>query len=444
MGLAIALQARRYSRLEVARNLQWLAAFGVVHGLQEWGDIFIPAQANYLGAPAIRALELAHLAALAISFTCLFQFGVSLIRTNLTKHISVPLQWIPLIVLLIWTGVVIAVLLPVMPNYQEWQRTANALARYAIGFPGALLAAYGLRRHALERIAPLGVPDIVQSLRMAGVMLLLYAIIGGLITPPVGFFPGDVVNTTFFWEVIGVPVMVVRSIIGLVLAVSIIRGLEIFNVETERVIESMEQQQIITAERNRLGRELHDGAIQMVYTAGLLVESAYNIAPPDTPITSRLERAISVLQDGIGMLRRNLDDLRATPSTQSLVDGLRQLTADPRFLTFVDVSLQCNIPATESISPARMEHILSIINEALSNIVRHARAHKATLDATCDAERLHITIQDDGIGISATSRSGYGLRNMRDRARLLGGTLSVVAATRHGTVVTLDIPRGDE
>ena len=51
-----------------------------------------------------------------------------------------------------------------------------------------------------------------------------------------------------------------------------------------------------------------------------------------------------------------------------------------------------------------------------------------------------VSIEDDGVGLQKTLQAGYGLRNMRDRARLLGGTLDVANAPKHGTVVTLDVP----
>jgi len=92
--------------------------------------------------------------------------------------------------------------------------------------------------------------------------------------PRVPFFPADLLNADTFEQAIGVSPILFRSFIGLVLAVTMIRALEVFEVETARLIEAMEQQQILAAERDRIGRELHDGAIQTVYTAGLLVESA--------------------------------------------------------------------------------------------------------------------------------------------------------------------------
>ena len=68
LGLAIALQSRHSSRLDLARNLTWLAAFGFLHGFNEWGDLFIPLQAEYLAPAFILVLHYVHLMLLAASF----------------------------------------------------------------------------------------------------------------------------------------------------------------------------------------------------------------------------------------------------------------------------------------------------------------------------------------------------------------------------------------
>src|SRR5512139_4054849 len=80
MGLAVALQSRQFSRLELARSLNWLAGFGILHGLNEWGDLFIPIQTTYLATPVVNLLYVVQLVLLALSFTCLFAFGVSLLK----------------------------------------------------------------------------------------------------------------------------------------------------------------------------------------------------------------------------------------------------------------------------------------------------------------------------------------------------------------------------
>ena len=91
LGLAIALQSRRHSRLDLARSMGWLAAFGLAHGLHEWGDIFIPIQATYLDTAVIRVLQVLQVILLALSFGFLLQFGIELLRERWPRLTFLPL-----------------------------------------------------------------------------------------------------------------------------------------------------------------------------------------------------------------------------------------------------------------------------------------------------------------------------------------------------------------
>jgi signal transduction histidine kinase len=441
LGLAVAFQSRHYSRLDLARSLSWLAAFGLLHGLYEWGELFSPVQEAYLSVQGIRILHSLHLIFLATSSACLFEFGVMLLR---------PLdrgRWLQRVAAILFAGwaLLVFVVLPrVIVDFSVWHNTSEALAGYFIGFPGGLLAAYGLRQQTFRRIAPLNVPHIVTMLRVAGFALIAYAIFGGLIPPPVPFFPGNVLNTVTFERATGVPPEIIQSIIGLVLAYTFIRALEIFDVETARHIEAMEQQQILTAERDRIARDLHDGVIQKVYTAGLLIESAQTQAAPQSAVTGRLATAITVLNDALGDLRRNIGELHTVTTNEPLALALRQLAEDPRFQSMVDVKLDLDLPETDRLSPDRTEHVLAIVTEALSNVVRHARARQVTLHAAGRDGRLHLSIQDDGIGLPAEVAAGHGLHNMHDRTRLLNGQIAIEGSNGKGTLVRLDIPWRDE
>ncbi|MBM3126824.1 MAG: hypothetical protein FJZ87_17445 [Chloroflexi bacterium] len=437
LGFAVIIQVRRSSRLDLARSLRWLAAFGITHAPNEWGDLFIPIQAEYLSDGIVNVLYYLQLTLLAVSFACLFEFGVAVLRPQ--GHG----RWLHALagsLFVGWMVVSFIVLLPAMVDEHLWRHTAIALARYFIGFPGGLLAGYGLRMHTIQRIKPLDVPNIVRNLRVVGFSLGIYALLGGLIPPSVSFFPGNLVNTRTFTQAIGAPPWVFRSIIGLVIAVAIIRALEIFEVETGRRIAALEQKQIIAAEREKLSRELHDGAIQKVYTVGLLVESAARLARPETEISGRLQKAVVVLNDSIMDLRRNLAELHEQSQAKAdpLAKMLEQLAQDPQYHSLVNLVLALELKEAKNISPMRSRHVLAIVNEALANVIRHARAQNVRISANDLGERLNVTIKDDGIGIPANIRDGYGLRNMRDRARLLGGTVEFV--NNKGTTVSLEIP----
>jgi signal transduction histidine kinase len=307
-----------------------------------------------------------------------------------------------------------------------------------------LLAAYALRRHTMLRIKPLNVPQIVLTLQVAGISLGIYALLAGLFPPPVNFFPGNMLNRVTFVNLIGIPPLVFRSMVGMVIAVALIRALEIFNVETERRIEELEQHQIVTAERERLARELHDGAIQKVYTAGLLVESASRLADSKSEIGKRLDKSVMVLNDAIVDLRRNLSELHAGSSTtsESLHLLLQQMAENPHYASMVQITLNTEPLNNRTLSPIRSGHVFAIVNESLANIVRHAHANSVEICARDLGTHLQIEIKDDGIGIPHEPKSGYGLRNMNDRARLLNGNLTFTNSK--GTTVTLTLPWVDQ
>ena len=441
LGFAIILQTRQSSRLDFARSLRWLAAFGITHGFHEWGDLFIPIQAEYMSPGTIRILYILHLILLSLSYIFLFEFGFALLYTGKRER---WFHWLTPLLFIGWFIALINILTPVNTDERLWRYPANALARYFIGFPGGLLAAYALRRHTMLRIKPLNVPQIVLTLQVAGIALGIYALLGGLIPPPVDFFPGNIINRETFTDVVGIPPLVFRSLVGMVIAIALIRALEIFDVETERRIEALEQHQIVTAERERLARELHDGAIQKVYTAGLLVEATSMLADPQSEIGAGLEKSIIVLNDAVADLRRNLTELHAgsTAPTEPLPTLLQRVAENPQYTTMVNISLDLDGLNTRQLSSIRSSHVFAIVNEALANIVRHAQAKNVAIRARDLGTQLLLEIKDDGIGIPSKPNAGYGLRNMRDRTRLVDGSLTFT--NEKGTLVTLTIPWEDQ
>jgi len=442
MGLVVALQSRQSSRLELARSLNWLAGFGILHGLNEWGDLFIPIQSAYLSTPVANLLYVIQLILLALSFMCLFAFGVSLL-----KHFGVN-RWLaaaPTVSFVIWMFVTFFILTLFYQDQITWHHISNALARYFIAFPGGLLAAYGLREHAKRRILPLKVPTIYNALRISGVALSLYAILGGLVTPPVPFWPGNIVNSETIGNWIGIPPLAFRAVIGLLLSISTIRALEIFKLETDQRIEALERDSILNAERERLARDLHDGAIQKAYTAGLLVQSAIKSVEPHSEVSTRMNRAAAALKDAVSDLRSNLETLHEGTSApiEPLVDLLKHVATDSHYTTMVNIEVETNLTADSKLSPVQSGHVMRIVSESMSKVLRHALARTVRIIANRDGEALRIEIKDDGNGIIPSSSVGYGLQNMRDRARQLNGALEINSQPGKGTQVVLEIPWKD-
>lgn len=432
LGLAIALQSRRHSRLALSRSLGWLAAFGVTHGLHEWGHVFIPLQAEYAGPILVTMLRLAQAILLALSFGFLLQFGAELLRERWRWLTAVPL-----LLTVLWG------LLFVMPGFAVGDVALPSVwARYLLGFPGALLAAWGLRYQAEQQIKPLGLQHIYRTLRLAGLALAAYAVLGGLVVPAAPFFPASWLNQEMVVATFGVPVAVFRSLTGLGMTLAVIRALEVFDLEVDQRIEQLEMEQSLMAERERIARDLHDGNIQQVYTVGLMMESAQRKLPGDPQTAAeRIGRAMAGLNEVIASLRAYMHTLEREPLEVPLNEGLLRFARDGRYSGLVAIDVRVDLPSSLELNSAQVNHILAIVNEALANAARHAQAQRVQITAVQQNGDLQLTVRDDGRGFTPRrQQEGYGLRNMQDRARLVGGHITLTSEPGHGTAITLTMP----
>ncbi len=447
LGLAITLQSLRYSRLPLARRLHWLAAFGYAHALNEWGDIFIPVQAQYLPASIIHLLTTIQTIILAMSFAFLFQFGIESLR-------PLPGRWryvrfAPLMMFLLWVLWMLGYQVEASQHgdLETWHRNSAIMARYFLGIPGALTTAYSLRTQAQKAIAPFNLPEFVSMLRLAGLALLGYAVFGGLIVPAASFFPASILNQEKLQALTLLPVQVYRSFLGLVLTYAIIRSLEVFHLELDRHIAGMEESQILLAERERIGRELHDGTLQTVYASGLLLQTAQrNISKKNYgEAEAYVQRALGQLDQVVADIRQHIAALHVKSSGQSLTEGLREVVASSALHSFADVQMNLALPPDLVLSSLQVGHLLAIANESVSNIIRHAHATSVRIAVGLTGENyLFLTITDNGVGLPKDLVPGYGLYNMRDRALLLKGAVTVRNLPDRGTEVRVEIPTGEE
>jgi signal transduction histidine kinase len=440
LGLAIALQSWRHSRLNLARSLKWLAAFGFTHGLHEWGDLFIPIQAQYTPAAFVELLYSLQLILLAASFVCLFQFGVETLRPLPNQqHL---LRYLPGAMLTLWIFWAFGPSLTQSSSSAEWYTRNSIWARYSMGFPGAFLAAYGLRRQAQELIAPLQLPHILQTLRVAGLALAGYGLVGGLAVPPADFFPANWFNSAWVEQVTLIPVQIYRSLLGLILTLAIIRAMEVFRHELDRHLRGIEETQMLATERERIGRELHDSTLQTIYAAGLLLKAVDKDLATSGSLqnSSRLQQSLDLLNQAVADIRGYIGALRPHSSSQSLAAGLEELTQAQHLRSLMEIDLTLDLPEGQPLAPIHIGHLLTIANEALSNVARHAQATQVHLTATAVGNQLRLEIKDNGHGLPADYVPGYGLRNMQERARMLGGDISLESQPGRGTTIIVEVP----
>jgi signal transduction histidine kinase len=192
-------------------------------------------------------------------------------------------------------------------------------------------------------------------------------------------------------------------------------------------------------ERERLGRDLHDGLGQILAGIGMMARALTQwLASLDLPEASAAARIEAFVADAIGYARdlaRAVNPIRITDG--GLASALRGLSEYAR--TAFDV--RCTVETDERAATTDDDtatHLYRIAQEAVTNSVKHGKARNVAIALYTSGDRLILSVRDDGCGIvaDAEERSGLGLGNMRDRARLLGGTLEIFANEGGGTTVT--------
>ncbi|MGD8623105.1 MAG: sensor histidine kinase [Anaerolineae bacterium] len=447
-GLVTVLQWRGGSDLDLARPLPWLAAFGIAHGLNEWGYIFIPLQAVYLQDAVVRLMVIAHLLLLAASFFSLFQFGIELLLPRLPRH-----RWLralPGIFLLLW-GVAVSLWGVVSGDpLNVLFAIGDGWSRYFLCFPGALLSSIGLV-HQARQMRALNLGRISRYLNGAAIAFAVYALVGGLMVPTAPIFPANWFNYALLDRTIHIPAPVFRSLCGMAIAFFVVRSLEVFQVETDRRLAEMEQAQVLAADRERIGRELHDGIIQTIYAAGLNLEDAYHLTAEDPAQgQQRIRSVMGTLNQAIDDIRRYIFDLRDAEQTRELEKVLEGLVYELRLDTMLEVDLEVTGQRCCLLDAQQVAHFTQIAREALSNVVQHANASHVTVSLSYLGYATRLVVVDNGRGATLDALGGeeheylsQGLANMQARARLMDGLLDVDSRQGEGFRLVLTIPCHD-
>jgi signal transduction histidine kinase len=201
------------------------------------------------------------------------------------------------------------------------------------------------------------------------------------------------------------------------------------------------QRMAVVEERERLGRELHDGAIQSLYavTLGLATTA---MRSDDPSIEEQLSAMIGQIDSVILDLRNHIFELRSTVLLgRQLDDALRRVAHDFELRSGVATRALMEAEVAEQLA-GRAHEIVQIVMEALSNVRRHSGARTCVVRLDREADHALLSVEDDGVGfdLRTTESSGEGLRNIRARVSRLGGELLVESAPGAGTTMKAALP----
>ncbi len=414
LAVALYIQTRRYSRLALARALPWLATFAFLIALHDWSALWRPPFVEGEWWQAFRAGL--YGAAFLVLLCAANQLWPSPKRLR-----TLACGGLLALGALLWMGVLVFYALPTQ-NFDLLYRWGT----WFLAFPAIILTAGALRSHAKAHIQPLGAPHLYRTLRFSGVAFFLYGCMLALeyFLIPIPFIRPEQLHPLHL-------LMLAVFVSGM------LRGLDIFEVETRRRLEAMELAQARQLEREQLARDLHDGALQHIYAAGLWLQRLRST------LSEQQREDIQRALDALNLAQQEIRQFLIKADQESMTDldvhrALAALVEEARRISGAEITFHAEaVPPWE---PKRALHLLAFAREALANAIRHAHTPYIEVRLLREGDNVRLEVIDHGQGFSRTARKGFGLRNMEERALLLGGQMKIDSKPGRGTRVVLTAP----
>ncbi|MFC4783416.1 GAF domain-containing sensor histidine kinase [Nocardioides sp. MAHUQ-72] len=206
----------------------------------------------------------------------------------------------------------------------------------------------------------------------------------------------------------------------------------------DRVTAYAEREELaVISDRERIARDLHDTVIQRLFATGLRLQGTAMVAE-NPELASRLEQAVSDLDLTIRDIRGTIFELQHH-TAGSLRAELRAVVREYAPALGFTPAVRTSGPVDTAVPDQVREQLLPVVREAVSNVVRHARAGSAAVALHVADNELRLVVEDDGVGLGHEVAES-GLRNVRDRAGDLGGELEVRPHEPRGTVLEWRVP----
>ncbi len=201
----------------------------------------------------------------------------------------------------------------------------------------------------------------------------------------------------------------------------------------------------VTEERARIAREMHDSLAQVLGYLSLQTQTLEALARQgdQDALLSELKQARDTIGAAQADVRESILSLRTTLAGDiGVIAALEKYVDEFSVQTGIDVKLINGLQEQPTLSPVAETQMVRIVQEALTNIRKHAHARSAEVRLHIEDDELHVRIDDDGIGIQepAIKRNHFGLQTMRERAESVGGDLAVTSIPNEGTQVELYLP----
>jgi len=199
---------------------------------------------------------------------------------------------------------------------------------------------------------------------------------------------------------------------------------------------------ILTRERLQISVELHDSIQQLLVASFIGFDSLKNKIDKLDPMDQ------SVYKSALGILKQANNDLRSYAHNIGNVEEIDDI--DVRLNEMVDrlrgasnTSFEVDCDLQKSISTKIQGHLFRITQEALSNILKHAKATNTIIQLHCDQSGIKLKVSDNGIGFDTSQYNGMGLNNIKKRTDEIGGDLTLTSQVGTGTTIEVTLDKNE-
>lgn len=513
LGLTIALEQRRATALPLASSLKYLAIFGFLHSVVEWLDMILALAGSQQDLLSLRIIRSILLAASTLILAYFGVHLITNIKQKYYWLMTVPFVlfalWLIAMVIphlipvpreLTNQGLGLclqchrAASISYLLHSSNWVSSADILSRYFLYLPASFLAAWAM----LCQTRWFKLNSFKQEARDSTVIVYAFifnGLIAGLIVPPGPFFPATVLNYATFFRWFAIPPQILRALVALVLTFFMARTLNVFEKERrgqlrkalhdkveaqQQALQSQEQvhkqleewnrnleelvrkrtaeidernrEVVILQERDRLAREMHDSLGQTLSYLGLKVVELEKLL-----IRGEQEKALAsiqamevAVQNATAEVRESILSLKTSLKPgRGLLEAIEEYLINFGEQTGLQTEINIEGGAQLSLAPSAQVQILRIVQEALTNIRKHANARVARVKIGVGAKEVLLSVEDDGQGFNLDEvllepDQRFGLHTMRERAEEIGGSMTINTALGQGTRLTFRLPINQE
>ena len=215
---------------------------------------------------------------------------------------------------------------------------------------------------------------------------------------------------------------------------------EMLRVVEQAALVDLLQEESAGHERARIGRDLHDSAIQPYLALKYAVESVAMRIPRDNPARAEVDMLTELVNGEVAALRELISALRtgSEHGESMLVPAVRRQVKRFSRLFGIDIELDC--PATLATTRAVANSLLHMVNEALNNIRRHTMAKHVWIKVSAEAQNLRVVVRDDGGTVRGRPAEEFNPTSLTERAAELGGYLTISRPDDLNTELVVQIP----